>query len=475
MTIATSANGPLGLNRAPVSSTGQPTRGFAASLLIGGGLLVGCPNPNENPPGSAPAGKIVLNILGEDAANIRALEALQGEYEAKHPGVDLVFHPNTFEDAFTKANSDFAKGTAKYDIVLQYNFSLSSFARNNYVVRLGERPDAPAFETDIFPNVWKELGYYYKDWRDPSAGIEAIAYPFAANSMLLVYNRALFEDKEQQRAYADKHGRPLAVPTTWNEYRDVAEFFTQPAAGLHGVVMQGSAGSWLYYEWSNYLFSFGGRVMDKDLGWESTPATKVVLDSPEAVAAARYFKGLKAYNAGTFTATDGVSQVEIMKKGRVAMAIMWSDYATMLTDGVKSPAESAFGFAPIPGDKSLIAGGSFYVNKASPHQDEALEYIQHVMQPTTQVALLTRGLCSPSRSAYAAPEAGSVAFAKALEQSLTRGVYMLEAGPDADLVSNTLTKHMQRLWNDELAPEEAIRAADEEIRTQRAEVFKHLE
>ena len=81
--------------------------------------------------------KVTLTVLGENSSNLQAMEPLKGGYE-KNSNVKIEFKPNTFEDAFSKANQDFANKTGLYDIVLQYNFSLSSFVRNSYVFNIDE-------------------------------------------------------------------------------------------------------------------------------------------------------------------------------------------------------------------------------------------------------------------------------------------------------------------------------------------------
>lgn len=74
--------------------------------------------------------------MAESATSIQSMMALEKDYETKHPDVDLDFKPNSFDDAFNKANQDFANGTGLYDIVMQYNFSLASFVSNKYIIRL---------------------------------------------------------------------------------------------------------------------------------------------------------------------------------------------------------------------------------------------------------------------------------------------------------------------------------------------------
>lgn len=418
-----------------------------------------------------------LTIIGENSSSIQSMQTLQKEYEAKS-GVKLDFKPNSFEDAFNKSNQDFANKTGLYDIVLQYNFSLSSFVRNDYVYKLDELKKESAntsydFESDIFSNVWKEVGYYYKNPSNPNDNeSEVISYPFAANTMLLVYNQELFNDPEQKKNFQAKYGRELSVPTDMESFKQVAEFFTQPDKGLSGVCLQGATGGWLYYEWCSFLQGFDGKVLDKNQGWQGNENTPVLLANEAGIAATEYYKSLKPYNAGNFVTTDGVEQRNILKKGKVAMGIIWSDYAWGLIDDGNGKMDNRFAFTPTPGTKSMIAGGSYFINKQSKHKKEAFEYITYLLQKETQVKMIQQGLCAPTMSAYDAPEAQKVAYVPALKTSLLRAEYMLEAGPDADLINNVITTYIQKIWNNEIGVKEGLNAAKAEIEKERKPLFQ---
>jgi multiple sugar transport system substrate-binding protein len=418
-----------------------------------------------------------ITIIGENSSSIQSMQTLQKEYENKS-GVKLDFKPNSFEDAFNKSNQDFANKTGLYDIVLQYNFSLSSFVRNNYVYNLKELKSESTnanydFENDIFPNVWKEVGYYYKTPNTPDDNeTEIISYPFAANTMLLVYNKDLFNDPLQQKNYLAKYGTELKVPTDLQSFKQVAAFFTQPDKGLKGVCLQGSTGGWLYYEWCSFLQGFGGKVLDKNQGWQGNVNTSVLLADESGIAATEYYKSLKPYNAGNFVTTDGVEQRNIIKEGKVAMGIIWSDYTWGLIDKGNGAFDERFGFAPTPGNKSMIAGGSYFINKQTKSKKEAFEYMTYLMQKETQIKMIQQGLCAPTISAYDAPEAQKVAYVPALKVSLLRAEYMLEAGPDADLINNVITTYIQKIWNNEIGVKEGLNAAKAEIEKERKPLFQ---
>jgi multiple sugar transport system substrate-binding protein len=415
-----------------------------------------------------------IRILGENSSNLQALESLKADYE-KMNGYKIIFYPNSYEDSFNKANQDFVNKTGIYDIVLQYNFSLSSFVKNKYIVPLStlreELSDSlRSFESDLFPNVWKEVGFYYEE--NDKTVFQQVGYPFAANTMLIAYNRDLFEDSSNKDAYRKKYGRELTPPTDWAQYRQLAEFFTQPSKGIVGVSIAGATGGWLYYEFCNYLLGYGETVMNKKYGWEGNSSTQLNLTSEKAIAATEYYLSLKPYSSTSYDKIDASDQINSLINGKVAMGIIWSDYAYNLIYNQEGALDNRFGFAPIPGNKSIIAGGSFFVNINSKNKTESIKYIANLLQRDNQIQLFKKGLCSPVQSVYEDEEVKKIPYTNSLYQSLKQGVYALEAGPDANLISDKITEYIQQAWSGKLTAREALSKAQEEIMKERSDYFK---
>ncbi len=211
-------------------------------------LMTACERQGTLQPGETPGSpSAMIRVLGEDSSNIQAMEALNKEHPFSDARVE--FSKHSFEDAMQKANVDFAQKTGLYDIVLQYNFSLSSFARNRYVFTVDELKELvptasfDAIEADLFPHVWREIGWYKADPQSP-AEPDKVGYPFAANTMLLVMNQRLFNDPANITRYKAETGRELAAPQTWPEFEDLAKFFTDRRQGIFGVCLQGQSGGW---------------------------------------------------------------------------------------------------------------------------------------------------------------------------------------------------------------------------------------
>ena len=426
----------------------------------------------------SPNRALTVTVLGEDSSNLAAI-ATEAITFTQQGNARIEVVRKSFEAAGQLANQDLAAGTGVFDIVLQYNFSLANFVRTGWVLTLDEmKALLPAdqeydFESDLFPRAWKEVGYYRV-----GAGMQSkvipVGYPFATNTMLLVYNRTLFQKHDDE--YSRTYGTSLKPPATWFEFKRIAEFMTRkdPVSGkaTYGLVLNGATGGWLYYEWCNFAYSLGGGVMKKDYGWDGDRATPLTLNSKENIEATSFYRSLRPYAYGDFFATSATEAQEAMRTGRVAMAIIWSDYIPGLLSSVD---DNSYGFAPIPGAKSMLAGGIYYVARKSPHRKEAAEFILWLMQRDVQKRLALAGLCSPLRTVYDDPDVAKLPYSTALRESLSRGVYMAEAGPDADLISEILTNYLQRILKDELSVEDGLRVAEEEINTRRTSLFNAMD
>ena len=419
-----------------------------------------------------------ISVIGEESASIQAVRELKSDYELNSSNaVEVLGY--TFEESFERVNVDFASQAGRYDIVMQYNFSLSSFVRNNYVYSLDELKAGTSdlsteFESDIFPNVWEEVGYYYTNPQSPREGIAAVGYPFAANTMLLAYNRHMFEDQENKQRYFDLYGEELLPPTTWQKFEQIARFFTDPTRDTFGIAMHGSAGGWLYYEWTNYVFGAGGGVSQKLRGWEGDETIPITLYTAENVAATQMFVNMRQYNKGSFFDVDGTLQAELMKEGNVAMALMWVDYLYPAFADPQGKFGDQFGFAPIPGDKSMLAGGAYFINRDSNKANEAFRFVLWLMQKENQIKMLKNGLASPLRSVYKDPQVQDIPYIEALEASLERGVYFIEAGPDSDFIGQVVSEYVQKAWRGEMTVDQALAQAQQMIDNERPDIFSAI-
>jgi hypothetical protein len=156
-----------------------------------------------------------LQVLAEDVPTAHALSDVFND-----PSLAAVLgkKPNFILDKYElmtkKAYQDLANQSGVYDLILDYNTGLATYTRNKYVYTLDEIKQR---------------------------------FPKQLNSAA-------------KAKYRKDSGHDLAPPTTWEEFRNIARFFTKPDGSSFGVALEGDP-YFIYYEWANVAYSMGGGVM----------------------------------------------------------------------------------------------------------------------------------------------------------------------------------------------------------------------
>lgn len=87
--------------------------------------------------------------------------------------------------------------------------------------------------------------------------------PYHNGPEVFMYRTDLFEDPREQLYFERAHGRPLAPPTTWSEFLDLARFFNRPDDDLYGCVVAGKPdGHNSVYDFCIHLWSRGGELLN---------------------------------------------------------------------------------------------------------------------------------------------------------------------------------------------------------------------
>ena len=133
-----------------------------------------------------------------------------------------------------KIASEFAARGSGFDLAAWDSQSIGEFAGGGHTVLLN-----PYIEKSSKINMsdWsKEMLARYGEYPDASGKIYAL--PINADAEGMHYRKDLFEDPKEKAGFKEKYGYELAIPQTWRQLRDIAEWFTRPPE-LYGLGMMG--------------------------------------------------------------------------------------------------------------------------------------------------------------------------------------------------------------------------------------------
>ena len=167
------------------------------------------------------------NIAGKDdyitvlvQGGSPAFEATQKTAEAfkEQTGYEVRVESVPYTGVYDKLKADITASTGAYDVATIDILWMAEFAQGLLPI-----DDLMTDEVvnDLMPGMLA------------GGQVDDVNYgmPVWTNCKILMYRTDLFEDPDEMAAFKSEYGYELAPPTTWQEYRDVAKFFTRDTNG----------------------------------------------------------------------------------------------------------------------------------------------------------------------------------------------------------------------------------------------------
>ncbi len=340
------------------------------------------PAPAEPAPAEPAAGAVEeLNILWAQWDPADFLQQLVADYETETGiKVNVIQEPwGTFGDRFF---TEMAAGGDAWDMVIGDSQWLGQSTTANYYVDMTEFLNSTGIKDTVTPATLTYYGEY------PAGSGTYWAYPTEGDANGWSYRKDLFEDPKEMEAFKAEYGYDLAVPTTYEQFMDIAKFFTRPDQGLYGVAaytQKDYDGMTMGVE--NAMFPYGGE-------WFG-PGYQVmgVVNSPENVAAVQFYKDLydccqaPGLSNAFFTETN-----DAMISGQVAMSMNYfAFFPALVNPGTNPDYADKMGFFANPagptGDRGAGLGGQgmSIISFISPERQQAsMDFIKWFAQQDVQ-------------------------------------------------------------------------------------------
>jgi multiple sugar transport system substrate-binding protein len=284
-------------------------------------------------------------------------------------------------------------------------------------------------------------------------------FPFTALTMYLWYRKDMLEDPKEQQGFAAKYGYEMKVPTTWKEYADLAAWFHRPAQKFYGTAIQGKRHEALWYEWLNFLYSFGGDMMKTESGSQCGP---IVVNSPAAVASLEYYKRLMAYSPPDTRSYFWDDVMALMQQGKVFQLIMWNDATYAVEDPEQSKVAGKLGFAMIPqgegGKVGQVEGWTYLIPTRSQNPEAAYLFIQWMMGFDQQLEQHLNGGATARPDVYADQRVQKISYSKASMETnaVAKAKPTIPASPQ---ITEILVRELSLVLAGSKAPKQALDSA----------------
>ena len=348
----------------------------------------------------------------------------------------------------------------EYDVFLCLSDWIPSVADRGLVVPLDDRlAESPP---EDYPEGWAESMRTLMSYGDRTYGV-----PYHDGPELFHYREDLFESVEEQRRFREEYGRPLHVPRTWEEFLEVADFFTRPDEGLWGTVVAALPdGHNDVYDFLIQLWSRGGRVFDEEM----TP----VFDDEIGVEALRFYRDLIHEHEVVppeAVEMESVEAGEFYAEGKAAMMWNWAGFGA-LAEQEDSPIFGRANYGLIPrGDTprgehtSLTVNYGLTVPAGSTEPDLSYEFVRHAASAEMDKVTTLAGGSGTRLSTWTDPEVvRDQSFYSMIHEINTGNVNTMPRIPEFTEFNEVLNEAIERAVVERSAtPEEALTRASEEV------------
>ena len=325
-----------------------------------------------------PAAAQELTIFWAEWDPANYLQELVNEYTAE-TGVQITVETTPWSDFQTKAFTEFnAQGDA-YDMVVGDSQWLGAGATQGHYVEL----------TDFF----KEHGVaekmapatvqYYSEY--PAGSGKYWSVPLEGDAAGWAYRKDWFEDPAEKEAFQAKYGYELAVPKTYKELRDIAEFFHRPDENKYGVaIYTDNSYDALIMGLESVIFSYGG-----DLGNYQTYEVDGILNSPENVEAVELYRELYQFTPPNWGKTFFQESNQAITENLASMAMNFFAFFPALANPASNPNAEGTGYFTNPagptGEQHAALGGQgISIVSYSQNQEEAMKFLEWLVRDDVQ-------------------------------------------------------------------------------------------
>lgn len=232
-------------------------------------------------------------------------------------------------------------------------------------------------ENDLFPGLIE--GGSYQD--------KVYGMPVWTNAKNLIYRKDLFEDKQNKDDFKKQYGYELSPPTTWDQYRDIAKFFTRDTDNdgeidMYGTTVFGANNGDTVASWLDHATQAGTEslVIDNESG-------EVLVNTKPYVESLQFLTDMvskdKSVPPGALEIASAETS-ELFWSGKLAMMTAWGHFYVPSNDPKQSDVAGKVGSAPmIAGGEGIGAvPGPWYqvIPNSSKKQEIAQTYLEFIYE-----------------------------------------------------------------------------------------------
>jgi len=314
-----------------------------------------------------------LNVTWNKGLMAQEVLLFSGPLWEKLTGIKINLVQLMIHETYPSVEAEHLKKSGLYDVINITPNRLPDYTELGALEPLDSYIDRHGFRGEL-EDIAPQFRDNWMTWND-----RIYTIPDDGDIIFLYYRKDLFEDPKNMALFKSQYGYDLAPPKTWDEFDQIAEFFSKNfAPDLYGCAMMHDSLSFYFFE--ERFRENGGRFFnEKDM--------KAIINSETGVKTLTQMVNRIKYmppNAGRWGFMDVLNG---FISGKIAMTEFWPPLGRWsegygldsehLSWVPKSHVAGKIGYAVTPGGYSALAAGfGLSISAESKNKEAAYLFIQ---------------------------------------------------------------------------------------------------
>ncbi len=399
-----------------------------------------------------PSETVTLTVIMEQVPDYDIVAQLTPQFEAQYPNIKIKFDAMPYDAMRDKILTSFLAPQATYDIIIVDNPWMDEFAKAGFLTPLDEYIAAtPGYDFNDFVGPVREIGV-----------VDGKVYgvPYYNYALGMIVRQDLFDNPDYQAKYQAKYGKPLAVPTTLEDYVQVGQFFKEQ--GIYGAAMQPQRGYKVFEEWKNWLYAAGGNLTDAQ--------GSVIIDNEAAQKALEMYIEMYKTAAPPNSLNWGFDEsLRSMASGESATMISYNWMLPTLNKpgGPAGDLAGKFALYEVPGGKAVLGTWHWAIPHNTPNKDAAWKFISWITSKAVDKQRVIQGGAPTRVSVMTDPEVWEKGFGKDYYETVLKileDAEPLARGKYAEEIINEVGTYLNSAVAGEMSVADALKAAAEKTK-----------
>ena len=261
-------------------------------------------------------------------------------------GGEVELQAFAFGELFEKMVTALETGSGDFDVFIYAADWAGDLMAPGYFEEISAETLAAIESDDVIP--------LYRD-RITTWGGVPYALPYDGDAHMLYYRKDLVDGGAYAEEFEAAYGYPLAEPTNWDQYYDIAEFFngrevetageTAPIYGLQEAQRRNAQSYWVYLSHATGY----GKIPGNPCFFFSCDDMTPQVNNPGWVRALEEYASSVEVGDPNMVNYDVADTRNTFPVGESVLNIDWGDVGTISIDPDASLVAGQVGFAPLPG------------------------------------------------------------------------------------------------------------------------------